>query len=67
MKKYRFFYHYRKETGGMTVHFRKKCYAVENVNCKVACETKFNKQQPRLVMQGFAESVEIENETATIK
>jgi hypothetical protein len=52
MKTYRFFYHYRKQTGGMTVHFRGVCHPCNNVFCKVTTETKWNKTQPRLVIQG---------------
>lgn len=44
MKQYRFFFHYRRSTGGMTVHFKNKCYACKNVICNVPCETKYNKE-----------------------
>lgn len=50
----------------MTVHYRKKCYPVDGVICLAACESKWNKTQPRLVMQGFAESVVIINNKAHI-
>ena len=39
VKKYRFFFHYRKSTGGMTVHFRNICYPCVNVVCNVPDET----------------------------
>ena len=65
-KKYRFFYHYFKAKKKMSVHFRGQCSVVDNVVCDVACETKWNSRQPRLVMQGFAESVDIVNGTAYI-
>lgn len=58
-KKYRFFFHYRKQTKGMTVHFRGKCIPCHDVVCRQSVETKRNKQQPYLVMQGFATSVEL--------
>jgi hypothetical protein len=62
-KQYRFFYHYFKQKGVMSVHFRNKCYVTDKVYCWVPCETKWNKRQPRLVMQGFAERIELrENE-----
>lgn len=64
---YRFFYHYRRATGGMTVHFRGKCLPCQNVKCFVPNETKRNKIQPKLVVQGFCESVTIEDEVAVIK
>lgn len=60
-KKYRFFYHYRKETGGMTIHYKGTCYPVEDVKCNVPCETHKNKQQPKLVMRGFCKEIKIEN------
>lgn len=53
-RKYRFFFHYRRSVNGMTVHFKNKCYPCKNVICNVPVETKWNQQQPRLVMQGFA-------------
>jgi len=59
-KVYRFFFHYRKSTNGMTLHYRGKCYPCKNVECLVPVVTKFNdKQQPHLVMQGFATSISV--------
>ena len=58
-KKYRFFYHYYKQKKKMSVHFRNKCYPVDNVVCLAPCETKRNKIQPRLVMRGFTTNIEI--------
>jgi hypothetical protein len=57
MKEYRFFYHYNKYTGGMTIHFRGACYAVKNTLCMVESQSKWNKRQPHLVMQGWAREV----------
>jgi hypothetical protein len=51
----------------MSIHFRGSCCVVNNVICKVECETKWNKRQPRLVMQGFASNVNFENDTAIIE
>jgi len=65
-KQYRFFYHYNKFTGGMTVHFRGECNITENVECRVPCETKYNKSQPRLVMRGFAHSIDIQKDKIII-
>jgi hypothetical protein len=65
-KKYRFFFHYRKQTGGMTVHFKGQCIPAFDVECKVKCETKRNKTQPHLVIRGFCKNVEIVNNTAII-
>lgn len=59
MKKYRFFYHYYKQKGKMSIHFKKSCTVVDDVICQVPCETKWKNTQPRLIMQGFAHNVEI--------
>lgn len=68
MKKYRFFYHYHKTNRGMTVHFKGQCIPCKNVICKVACNTKWNKGQPQLVMQGFAKEVKfLDRETIVIE
>ena len=65
MKQYRFFYHYRKQTGRMTVHYRGTCYNVNDVSCLVPCRTKRNKRQPYLVMEGFCGDVFIDTNTDT--
>lgn len=65
-KKFRFFFHYRKQTGGMTVHFKGHCIPAHDVECKVKCETKRNKSQPYLVLQGFCSDVIIDGEKAII-
>jgi len=65
-KKYRFFYHYFKQKKKMSLHFKKQCIIVDNIICKVPCETKWNKIQPYLVMQGYATNVIIENNIAII-
>lgn len=61
MKTYRFFFHYNKKEQKMTVHFRKKCILVDDVICNTPCETKWNRSQPYLVMQGFASDIRIIN------
>lgn len=66
MKKYRYFYHYYKRYKCMSVHFKGKCMKADNVECNVPSETKWNKTQPNLVVQGFATSVEIINGVAKI-
>jgi hypothetical protein len=65
-RKYRFFYHYYKQKGKMSIHFRDSCVVVDDVECNVPCETKWRKTQPRLVMQGFAKKVEFEGNKAII-
>ena len=66
MKQYRFFYHYYKQKRKMSIHFKNKCMVVDNIICNVPCETKWNKTQPNLVMQGYASEVTIEDNKAII-
>ena len=65
-KLYRFYYHYYKQYKEMSVHYRGTCHRVKGIVCNVPCETKYNKRQPYLVMQGYCSSVIIENNTAYI-
>ena len=67
IKKYRFFYHYRRSDKKMSVHFRKQCIPVNNIECQVTSETKRNKVQPYLVLQGYCSEVIIEGDKAIIK
>lgn len=57
MKQYRFFFHYRKSTNEMTVHFKGKCIPAKNVECKVPVETKYSHVQPRLVLRGYCKEI----------
>lgn len=67
-RKYRFFYHYhRYGEKKITVHFKKRCINVDNIICKVPCESKFSKTQPKLVMEGFAKDVKIKKNVAFIQ
>lgn len=52
----------------MSIHFRGRCSVVDNVQCLVTCVSKYNKRQPRVVMQGYATDVIISKngKTATI-
>lgn len=50
----------------MTVHFKGKCLSAKNVICNVPCESKWNKEQPLLVMRGMATDLIIEDELITI-
>lgn len=63
----RFFFHFRKATGDITLHWNKQCIPVQNIVCHVPVETKWNKQQPRVVLRGFAKEIIIEDGTATIR
>jgi hypothetical protein len=65
MKQYRVFFHYRKSTNGMTVHFRGKCIPTKNVECKVPVETKYIETQPRLVLRGYCNQI-VEQENKII-
>lgn len=51
----------------MSVHFRNSCTVVDDIECLVPCETKWNKTQPQLIMRGFAKEVTIINNKAIIK
>ena len=68
MRKYRFFYHWRKCDDRMSIHFRGRCIPVQDVKVKgVETETKRNKRQPRLVIQGFAKNVSVVNDIGIIE
>lgn len=67
MAKYRFFYHYRRSDKKMSVHFRKTCTPCDDVICNVPCETKRNKIQPYLVLQGFANNIRVEDNKVIIE
>ncbi len=66
MRLRRFFFHYNKHTGFMTVHYRGVCIPIKNVDCRVPIETKYNKNQPRLVLRGWAEQVWIKDGTTAV-
>lgn len=51
----------------MSVHFKNKCYVVQNVDCQVPVETKWNARQPNLIMRGYASEVTFEGDKAIIK
>lgn len=65
MKSYRFFFHYNKPASlaagepRLSVHYRGVCHIVERIACMATCVTKINKRQPRVVMAGSAERVEV--------
>jgi len=67
-RKYRFFFHYYRQYNCLSIHYRNKCHKVKDIKINnVTVESKWNKRQPQLVMQGFAESVVIKDEIAYIK
>lgn len=51
----------------MSVHYRGKCHIVKDVICRVPAESKWNKRQPYIVMQGYAEDVVITGGRAIIE
>lgn len=66
MPKYRFFYHYYRAKGRMTVHWRGRCLSVDHVRCCVPTETHYRVTQPRLVIRGWATKVSVKGMIATI-
>jgi hypothetical protein len=66
MKKYRFYFHWRKCHDRMSVHYRGQCLDAKDVVCKAKCSSKHNKRQPRLVMQGWASKVKVVDDVAYI-
>ncbi len=66
MKKYRFFYHYNKPNNKITVHYKGSCLLTENIEVQVPCNSKWNKQQPKLVIQGFCKDIIIEDKLIKI-
>jgi len=66
-KRYRFFYHFNKHTKRLTVHFKGQCIPAEGIICEPQTESKWNKTQPFLVMQGFAKEVKVEKGVAFIR
>lgn len=66
-KLYRFFYHYRRSDKKMSIHFRNQCIPVDDVECNVPCETKRNKIQPFLVLQGYCSNVTVNGSKGIIQ
>jgi len=66
MKKYRFFFHYYKRYKMMSIHYRDKCYVAKDIICNVPVETHWKKQQPNIVMRGFAKDVEFKDDVCYI-
>lgn len=50
----------------MSVHFKKKCYIVDDIFCTIPCNTKHSKTQPHIVMQGFASTISVKDNKALI-
>lgn len=66
-RKYRVSYHYHRHGEKcMSIHYKGKCILVKDIECNVPVQTKWNKTQPKLVMQGWASSVKISKGKAII-
>ena len=50
----------------MSIHYRGKCVPVKEVICNTPCETKWNKTQPVLVMQGYSSNIEFVDDKVII-
>lgn len=56
----RFHYHYdRHGEGDMIIHINGRNRKVQHIECWVPCSTKWNKKQPKLVMEGLCSRVNI--------
>ena len=55
--KYRFFYHYFKQKDKWSVHFRGRCYVVDDLECQVPAEGHKQSRQPRRIIRGYAKTV----------
>lgn len=70
--KRRFFFHYNKPesakagTPKLSVHYKGTCFIVDHINCHVPTQSKIRSTQPRVVMQGFAEVVDIKDLDGTV-
>ncbi len=63
----RFFYHWRRCDGWMSLHFAGACHRVWDVEARAVTRTKRNKTQPRIVEQGFARRITITGDVAVIE
>ncbi len=57
MRSFKFFFHFNKNKKMMSLHFKKQCYFVKDIICKVPTNTKWNSRQPLIVMEGTASKV----------
>lgn len=53
--------------GKMTIHFNKKCFVVDEIQCNVPVQTKRNKRQPRMVMAGDCNQIILNDDFNTKK
>lgn len=70
--KKRFWFHYNKPASAkqgrplLTLHYLNKCHLVESLNIKVPTETHNRKKQPRIIVRGWANGVNISEKKADI-
>lgn len=68
-----FFFHYNKQASQkagravLTLHFKGKCYPVNEIKCNVPVETRERKIQPRLVVHGRANEILFGSDTENIR
>lgn len=73
MKRYIFWFHYNKPASQkynspkLTVHHKKTCYIVDEIQCNVKTFTHRRKEQPILVVKGKCKDISIIADGHTIK
>ena len=69
---YSFFFHYNKPASKaankpqISLHYKKTCYILDNIICKVPTQGKIRKQQPFFVMSGKYKEIIIKDNIAYI-
>lgn len=69
----RFWFHYNKpasqaqQCNVLTIHYRGACHLVTGIDCRVPIATRSRTSQPRCVMAGDADNIEINNGLAVIR
>lgn len=69
----KFWFHYNKpasraqQRNVLTVHYRGACHLVTGIDCQVPIATRDRTSQPRCVMAGDAQHIEINHGIAVIK
>jgi hypothetical protein len=68
-REYRFWYHYNKPMSRrmgrpiLTIHWKDRCINCDKLEIHVPTETHERKRQPRMIVRGFANTVEWKPET----
>lgn len=72
MTKRIFFFHYNKPASQkagkpiISIHYKKQCILVENIVCNVKTWGHVNNRQPKFVIKGLADDIDIKNNVAYI-